>query len=152
MSRGVLYPCKTPKHVGVYFCTLICVTYFPAAFKTKLAPSFLIVSSFWWCYTIIIVATYGANLIAFLSIDTYAAPFQTLEQLANMPEYKLGTIGGTSWMDEMKVRNKKSHHGFRGLLRRLRSGLVRCTLCLHTSRSSSVPVMLTHTLAALVYV
>ncbi len=76
---------------------------FPAAFQTRLAPSFIMVSSFWWFYIIIIIATYGANLIAFFSIDTYTAPFQTLEQLAEHPDYKLGTVGATALMDEMKV-------------------------------------------------
>ena len=49
------------------------------------------------------MATFGANLIAFLAVDVRQAPFQTLEQLAEHPLYKLGTLGGTAWVDEMRV-------------------------------------------------
>lgn len=60
---------------------------------------------FWWFYIIVIVATYGANLIAFLAIDIRQPPFETLEELANNDFYRIGTIGGTAWADELKVRN-----------------------------------------------
>ena len=43
------------------------------------------------------------NLIAFLAVDIRQPPFETLEQLADHPLYKLGTLGGTAWVDEMRV-------------------------------------------------
>lgn len=58
---------------------------------------------FWWFYIIVIVSTYGANLIAFLAVDIRHPPFETLEELADKPMYKLGTLGGTAWVDEMRV-------------------------------------------------
>ena len=46
--------------------------------------------------------------MAFLTVDIHKPPFKTLAELAEVPEYKLGTLGGTAWLDEMRVRGKIS--------------------------------------------
>ena len=58
---------------------------------------------FWWLFCIVIVATYSGNLIAFLTVDKYNAPFETLKEMAEKGEYKFGTIGGTSFEALMQV-------------------------------------------------
>ena len=61
------------------------------------------VVGFWWLFCIVIVATYSGNLIAFLAIDKYNAPFETLKEMAQAGEFKFGTIGGTSFEAIMQV-------------------------------------------------
>ena len=51
---------------------------------------------FWWLFCIVIVATYSGNLIAFLTVAKYKAPFETLREMAEKEEYKFGTIGDSS--------------------------------------------------------
>ena len=63
------------------------------------------VVGFWWLFCIVIVATYSGNLIAFLAIDKYNAPFETLKEMAQAGEFKFGTIGGTSFEAIMQVLN-----------------------------------------------
>ena len=60
-------------------------------------------AAFWWFYVIVIDATYSANLIAFLAVDIQRPPFETLSELADQNEYLIGVVGGTAWMDEMRV-------------------------------------------------
>lgn len=43
--------------------------------------------------------------MAFLTVDIETPPFETLDELADLSYYKLGTVGGTAWVDEMRVRN-----------------------------------------------
>ena len=60
-------------------------------------------AAFWWFYVLVIDATYSANLIAFLAVDIQRPPFETLSELADQNEYLIGVVGGTAWMDEMRV-------------------------------------------------
>ena len=53
---------------------------------------------------IVIDATYSANLIAFLAVDIQRPPFEKLNELADQNEYLIGVVGGTAWMDEMRVK------------------------------------------------
>ena len=79
----------------VYF--LIGSTYKPK----KLAVRIVVGS--WWLFCIIIVATYVANLVAFLAVSQLTLPFTTLEELAANTDYKFGTLGGTEWVTIFKV-------------------------------------------------
>ena len=58
---------------------------------------------FWWLFCIVIVATYSGNLIAFLTVHKYKAPFETLQEMAQEGEYKFGTIGDSAMETIMKV-------------------------------------------------
>ena len=61
------------------------------------------VVGFWCLYCIVIVATYSGNLIAFLTIDKYRAPFETLQDMSEEGQYKFGTLGGTSFVTILQV-------------------------------------------------
>ncbi|KAK2169681.1 hypothetical protein NP493_1182g00009 [Ridgeia piscesae] len=52
----------------------------------------------WWLFCIIIVATYGANLVAFLAVTQRTMPFNSLEEMSEQTVYKMGTLGGTAWV------------------------------------------------------
>ncbi|KAJ8315309.1 hypothetical protein KUTeg_007459 [Tegillarca granosa] len=51
--------------------------------------------STWWIFSIVIVATYSGNLIAFLTVSKDKVPITTLEELGLQSKYKWGTIGGS---------------------------------------------------------
>ena len=87
----------------VVFILHICFIITTGFIRSSFPPSFRVVAILWWFYVIILLSTYGANLIAFLAVDIRQPPFETLEQLADHPLYKLGTLGGTAWVDEMRV-------------------------------------------------
>ena len=61
------------------------------------------VVGFWWLFCIAIVATYSGNLIAFLTVDKYIAPFETLKEMVQEGEYKFGIIGGTQFETILQV-------------------------------------------------
>ncbi|KAK2172269.1 hypothetical protein NP493_975g02012 [Ridgeia piscesae] len=56
----------------------------------------------WWLFCIIIVAIYGANLVAFLAVSQRSLPFETLEEMTAQTDYKYGMMGGTVWTDLFK--------------------------------------------------
>ena len=58
---------------------------------------------FWRLFCIVIVATYSGNLIEFLTVHKYKAPFETLQEMAQEGEYKFGTIGDSALETIMKV-------------------------------------------------
>ena len=61
------------------------------------APSVRFIASFFWLFCIVILATYRGNLIAFLAIDKYSSPFESLLELSQQEKYKFGTLGGSAW-------------------------------------------------------
>ena len=72
-------------------------------FQSPVMTSVRFIVGFWWWFNIVIVATYSGNLIAFLAIVKYKAPFETLEEMAQKGGYKFGTIGGSSLESIFKV-------------------------------------------------
>ena len=70
------------------------------------------VIGFWWVYCVIIGATYSGNLIAFLAVDKYSPPFETLEDIVAQNEYSFGTLGESVWEIIFQVRSyqKISRH------------------------------------------
>ena len=69
--------------------------------QTSLARS--VVGAF-WLYAIVMVATYGGNLIAFLSIAKQEMPFETLSELLDQSKYKYGMLGGSGYAVEFPVK------------------------------------------------
>ena len=63
------------------------------------------VIGFWWVYCVIIGATYSANLIAFLAVDKYSPPFETIEDIVAQNEYSFGTLGESVWEIIFQVRS-----------------------------------------------
>ncbi|XP_033761104.1 glutamate receptor-like [Pecten maximus] len=58
--------------------------------------------SFWWLFSIIMVATYSGNLIAFLTVAKDRLPFNSLAELVAQSEYSWGTLGGTYFITMFK--------------------------------------------------
>ena len=57
----------------------------------------------WWFFSIIVVATYGGSLIAYLTISKLDAPFDDLEGLVRQDRYKWGFKEGTVYYTAFKV-------------------------------------------------
>nr|XP_011455937.2 glutamate receptor ionotropic, kainate 5 isoform X2 [Crassostrea gigas] len=59
--------------------------------------------TFFWLFSLIMVATYSGNLIAFLTVTIDKAPFNSLEELVEQDDYKWGILAGTyfvTWFQE----------------------------------------------------
>jgi hypothetical protein len=54
--------------------------------------------SFYWLFSMVVVATYCGNMIAFLSVTKDTLPFDTLDELLDQDEYIWGTVGQTLWV------------------------------------------------------
>ena len=80
---------------------LICIL--SGGYFSTITASGRFVVGFWWLYCIVIVATYSGNLIAFLTVHKYKAPFQTLQEMAQDGEYKFGIIGESSLETVLQV-------------------------------------------------
>ena len=82
-------------------------------FKNSISGGVLLVNTasvrtvigFWWVYCVIIGATYSGNLIAFLAVDKYSPPFETLEDIVAQNEYRFGTLGESVWEIIFQVRS-----------------------------------------------
>lgn len=59
----------------------------------------------WSLMTIITVAAYCGNLIAFLTVTKVEKPFESLKGLVQNGQFKWGTIGGTLWEQNFLVSN-----------------------------------------------
>ena len=62
---------------------------------------------FWSCYlilTLTVIAIYKGNLIAFLTIPKLKSSINSLEELAEHPEFQAGFQAGSSNHDLFKVR------------------------------------------------
>lgn len=61
------------------------------------AMSTRIIGGAWYFFTLIIIASYTANLAAFLTIEDLKYPFSNAEELANHKKIKYGcTVGGST--------------------------------------------------------
>ena len=58
----------------------------------------------WLMFCLLIIATFSANLIAFLTVELYKVPFRTLLDVSHQQEYAFGTLYGTLWIDLFKVK------------------------------------------------
>ena len=64
----------------------------PRAISTR------IVSAIWWFFTLIIIASYTANLAAFLTVERMITPIENAEDLASQTEISYGTLDSGSTM------------------------------------------------------
>lgn len=53
------------------------------------------ITSFWWLFSIIVVATYSGNLIASLTVTRSLIPFNSVKEMVQQSTYKWGTSNGT---------------------------------------------------------
>ena len=52
----------------------------------------------WYLFAMLIIASYTANLAAFLTVETLERPIKSAEDLAHQTEIKYGVLGGGSTM------------------------------------------------------
>ncbi|XP_023314986.1 glutamate receptor ionotropic, kainate 2-like isoform X7 [Trichogramma pretiosum] len=62
------------------------------------ATSTRIVSGVWWFFTLIIIASYTANLAAFLTVERMITPIENAEDLAGQTDISYGTLDSGSTM------------------------------------------------------
>lgn len=73
------------------------------------AVSTRMVSGIWWFFTLILIASYTANLAAFLTVERMRSPIESAEDLAKQNVIKYGTLYGGSTMTFFKVITVSSH-------------------------------------------
>ncbi|XP_071946454.1 glutamate receptor ionotropic, delta-2-like isoform X3 [Antedon mediterranea] len=76
--------------------------------NTPISISGRILSAAWWMFALIIIATYTANLAAFLTVTRMENPINSLEDLAYQKKISYGTINGSSLQ---KYFEKRKHTG-----------------------------------------
>nr|XP_006825247.1 PREDICTED: glutamate receptor ionotropic, delta-2-like [Saccoglossus kowalevskii] len=72
---------------------------------TPISLSGRILSAFWWFFALIVIATYTANLAAFLTVTRMVNPIQSLEDLAYQTKVIYGTIEDSSLQTFFKKRS-----------------------------------------------
>ena len=63
-----------------------------------------------WLFFIIVSAIYTGNLVAFLAVPRIPAPLDTVSQLADQNEYKVGLVKGQALYQVLSVSAKKTRH------------------------------------------
>ena len=68
-------------------------------------PEFLnrLLAGMWYFFTLIMIASYTANLAAFLTVETLEKPIESAEDLAKQTAIKYGVLDGGSTMNFFKV-------------------------------------------------
>ncbi|CAL4115378.1 unnamed protein product, partial [Meganyctiphanes norvegica] len=66
---------------------------------------------FWWSYVfgVIVMAAYSAMLVSFLTVVDDGLPFETLQELALLPEYRLGIQESSSLEAFFKIYPFKTY-------------------------------------------
>ena len=59
----------------------------------------------WYFFTLIMIASYTANLAAFLTVETLDKPIESAEDLAKQTDIKYGVLDGGSTMNFFKVQS-----------------------------------------------
>ena len=70
----------------------------------------------WRLFCLIMVATYTANLVAFLSVKKTVLPFHTIQEVAAQKQYKYGTTAGSFILDYFHVSVTLNAHYFNSWL------------------------------------
>ncbi|CAF0723950.1 unnamed protein product [Adineta ricciae] len=58
----------------------------PKSFSGRIA------ATSWWCFSLIFISSYTANLVAFLTVEKLVAPIESVEDLAKQHEIKYGSV------------------------------------------------------------
>jgi hypothetical protein len=66
------------------------------------------VAGMWWFFTLIMCASYTANLAAFLTLNRMEGYIRSAEDLAKQHKVKYGTMAGGSTASFFKVRCRES--------------------------------------------
>ena len=65
--------------------------------------------TFWWFFTLIVIATYTANLAAFLTVTRMESPIESLNDLAQQTKISYGTVKGSSLEQFFEEQGKKEN-------------------------------------------
>ena len=63
-----------------------------------------IVGAAWWFFTLILISSYTANLVAFLTVERMLTPIESADDLAKQTEILYGTLQAGSTKDFFAVR------------------------------------------------
>ena len=63
-----------------------------------------IVGAAWWFFTLILISSYTANLVAFLTVERMLTPIESADDLAKQTEILYGTLHAGSTKDFFLVR------------------------------------------------
>ena len=74
-------------------------------FTTIRSISGRIVGGTWWFFTLIIISSYLANLVAFLATDRLHPAILSVEDLAKQTDIKYSAVKGGTTLDFFKVIN-----------------------------------------------
>ncbi|XP_066276268.1 glutamate receptor ionotropic, delta-1-like [Branchiostoma lanceolatum] len=66
-----------------------------------------ILSAFWWFFVLIIIATYTANLAAFLTVSRMDIPVRSVQDLAQQAKIKYGTVRDSNLQSFFRSRSQE---------------------------------------------
>lgn len=66
--------------------------------ETPKALSGRLIAATWWLFGFIIIATYTANLAAFLTVSRLETPVESLEDLSKQSKIKYAPVNGSTAM------------------------------------------------------
>ncbi|XP_030751946.1 glutamate receptor ionotropic, kainate 2-like isoform X2 [Sitophilus oryzae] len=86
---------------------------------SELAPTISIrtVSGVWWFFVLIMVASYTANLAAFLTVETLVTPFKNIDELARQTDISYGVKKNGATENFFRDSNVSSHRKIFNFLR-----------------------------------
>ena len=70
---------------------------------------FRLLAGVWYLFAMLIIASYTANLAAFLTVETLERPIKSAEDLAQQTEIKYGVLAGGSTMKFFEKSNHKTY-------------------------------------------
>merc|ERR1712136_695281 len=74
-----------------------------------MATSTRLLAGVWYLFAMLIIASYTANLAAFLTVETLERPIKSAEDLAQQTEIKYGVLAGGSTMKFFEKSNHKTY-------------------------------------------
>ncbi|ESO83614.1 hypothetical protein LOTGIDRAFT_133062, partial [Lottia gigantea] len=95
---------QIPKFTDIFlFSTLHYDFHFAGCSNQPKSASGRCIVAFWWLFSIILVAAYSGNLIAFLTVTKDQQPLTSLMELGQQSEYRWGTVGSSVWETFLEV-------------------------------------------------
>ena len=70
---------------------------------------FRLLAGVWYLFAMLIIASYTANLAAFLTVETLERPIKSAEDLAHQTEIKYGVVKGGSTMKFFERSNHATY-------------------------------------------
>lgn len=83
---------------------LFFMTYFSRGFSTR------VVTGVWWFFSLIVTASYTANMAAFLTMERMGPTIESAEDLAKQTKIKYGAVTGGSTASFFRDSNFSTYH------------------------------------------